>query len=58
MPGATSIRPHVNGILATSLYVEHPTRAVEFYRRAFGFESIDADEKEDRPDAALRHACR
>ena len=44
MPGAFS-RPQVNGILETSLYVESPTRSVEFYRRVFGFELIDPDQK-------------
>ncbi|MGE5109794.1 MAG: VOC family protein [Acidobacteriaceae bacterium] len=34
-------RPAVNGILETSLYVESPTRSVEFYRRVFGFEPLD-----------------
>ena len=34
------MRPAVNGILETSLYVERPTRSVEFYRRVFGFEVI------------------
>jgi catechol 2,3-dioxygenase-like lactoylglutathione lyase family enzyme len=41
---AASSRPQVNGILETSLYVERPTRSVEFYRRVFGFEPIDADQ--------------
>ncbi len=40
-------RPAVNGILETSIYVERPTRAVEFYRRIFGFEPIDPDQKTD-----------
>jgi hypothetical protein len=35
MSDATSNRPYVNGILETSLYVERPTRSVEFYRRVF-----------------------
>jgi catechol 2,3-dioxygenase-like lactoylglutathione lyase family enzyme len=45
MPGAASTRPQVNGILETSLYVESPTRSVEFYRRVFGFELIDPDQQ-------------
>jgi len=44
MSDAASSRPQVNGILETSLYVEHPTRSVEFYRRVFGFEPIDTDQ--------------
>jgi catechol-2,3-dioxygenase len=44
MSDAASSRPQVNGILETSLYVEYPTRSVEFYRRVFGFELIDADQ--------------
>src|ERR1035437_10109593 len=46
MSEATLSRPQVNGILETSLYVERPTRSVEFYRRVFGFEPIDLDQKE------------
>ena len=38
-------RPTVNGILETSLYVESPTRSVEFYRRVFGFELLDATQQ-------------
>jgi catechol 2,3-dioxygenase-like lactoylglutathione lyase family enzyme len=38
-------RPRVNGIVETSLYVERPPRSVEFYRRVFGFELIDPDQK-------------
>jgi catechol 2,3-dioxygenase-like lactoylglutathione lyase family enzyme len=37
-------RPSVNGILETSLYVEHPARSAEFYTRVFGFEVIAPDE--------------
>jgi len=44
MSDAASSRPRVNGILETSLYVEYPTRSVEFYRRVFGFEPIDTDQ--------------
>ena len=50
MADATSSRPQVNGILETSLYVEHPTQSVEFYRRVFGFEPIDADQEEGITD--------
>ena len=45
-----STRPAVNGILETSLYVERPTRSVEFYRRVFGFELIDSDQQEGITD--------
>src|SRR5512142_67122 len=38
-------RPTVNGILETSLYVESPIRSVEFYRRVFGFEPLDATQQ-------------
>ena len=50
MSEAASSRPQVNGILETSLYVESPTRSVEFYRRVFGFEPIDIDQKEGITD--------
>ncbi len=43
---ADSLRPHINGILETSLYVENPARSAEFYRRIFGFEVIDLPEDE------------
>jgi catechol 2,3-dioxygenase-like lactoylglutathione lyase family enzyme len=46
MADTTSSRPQVNGILETSLYVTHPSRSVEFYRRVFGFELIDTDQQE------------
>jgi catechol 2,3-dioxygenase-like lactoylglutathione lyase family enzyme len=46
MSDAASVRPAVNGILETSIYVERPTRSVEFYRRVFGFEVIAPDAKE------------
>jgi catechol 2,3-dioxygenase-like lactoylglutathione lyase family enzyme len=39
------MRPAVNGILETSLYVDHPTTAVEFYQRVFGFELIAPEEE-------------
>lgn len=44
MPGASSVPPHVNGILETSLYVESAARSAEFYRRVFGFEPLEPDE--------------
>jgi catechol 2,3-dioxygenase-like lactoylglutathione lyase family enzyme len=44
MSQATVSRPGVNGILETSLYVEHPTRSVEFYC-AFGFELMDPGQR-------------
>jgi catechol 2,3-dioxygenase-like lactoylglutathione lyase family enzyme len=47
MSDATSTRPRVNGILETSLYVESPTRSVEFYGRVFGFEPIEPKQKKD-----------
>ena len=58
MSEATSRRPQVNGILETSLYVEHPRRSVEFYRRVFGFEPIDADQKEGITDETRLCALR
>jgi hypothetical protein len=59
MPEAISSGPQVNGILETSLYVERPTRSVEFYRRVFGFEPIDTDPKEGITDETrLCDACR
>jgi catechol 2,3-dioxygenase-like lactoylglutathione lyase family enzyme len=50
MSEAASGRPQVNGILETSLYVESPTRSVEFYRRVFGFEPMDLDQKDGITD--------
>jgi len=47
---ATSIPPHVNGILETSLYVESAARSAEFYRRVFGFQPIDLDENQTLSD--------
>jgi catechol-2,3-dioxygenase len=44
MPEVHRVRPSVNGILETSLYVERLTRSVEFYRRVFGFEPMNVDE--------------
>jgi catechol 2,3-dioxygenase-like lactoylglutathione lyase family enzyme len=37
-------RPKVNGVLETSLYVESPSRAAEFYQRIFGFQLLDPDQ--------------
>ena len=58
MSDATSSRPQVNGILETSLYVEHPVRSVEFYRRVFGFEPIVPDQKEGITDQTRLCAMR
>jgi len=58
MSNAISSRPQVNGILETSLYVEHPTRSVEFYGRVFGFEPIDTDQEEDITDQTRLCALR
>jgi hypothetical protein len=58
MSDATSSRPQVNGILETSLYVEHPIRSVEFYRRVFGFEPVDTDQKEGITDQTRLCALR
>ena len=58
MSEATSSRPQVNGILETSLYVESPTRSVEFYRRVFGFEPIDFDQNEGVTDQTRLCAMR
>ena len=58
MTNAASSRPQVNGILETSLYVEHPTQSVEFYRRVFGFELIDTDAKESISDETRLCAMR
>ena len=44
MPQPSSISPHVNGILETSLYVESVPRSAEFYRRVFGFEPLEPGE--------------
>jgi len=48
----------VNGILETSLYVECPTRSVDFYQRIFGFELIDVDQKEGITDQTRMCAMR
>jgi len=58
MSNATSRRPQVNGILETSLYVESPTRSVEFYQRVFGFGLIDVDPKEGISDQTRLCAMR
>ena len=58
MSDATSRRPQVNGILETSLYVERPTRSVEFYRRVFGFEPIDTDPNQGITDQTRLCALR
>ena len=58
MSDATSSRPQVNGILETSLYVERPTQWVEFYRRIFGFEPIDTEQREDLTDKTRLCAMR
>jgi catechol-2,3-dioxygenase len=58
MANATSSRPQVNGILETSLYVERPTQSVEFYRRVFGFEPIDTDQREGITDETRLCAMR
>lgn len=58
MSQATSQRPQVNGILETSLYVEHPVKSVEFYRRVLGFEPIDTDPKEGISDQTRLCAMR
>ena len=58
MADATSCRPQVNGILETSLYVERPTQWVEFYRRIFGFEPIDTEQREGLTDKTRLGAMR
>ena len=58
MSDAASSRPQVNGILETSLYVEHPSRSVEFYRRVFGFEPIDINQDEGVTDQTRLCAMR
>ena len=51
MPEPGYIRPHVNGILETSLYVESAARSAEFYGRVFGFEPLE-------PGETLNHETR
>lgn len=58
MSDAALSRPQVNGILETSIYVEHPARSVEFYRRVFGFEPIDTHPHEDITDQTRLCALR
>ncbi|HET7208326.1 MAG TPA: VOC family protein, partial [Terriglobales bacterium] len=58
MAEAASSRPQVNGIIETSLYVENPTRSVEFYRRVFGFALIDSDQKDGITDQTRLCAMR
>jgi catechol 2,3-dioxygenase-like lactoylglutathione lyase family enzyme len=58
MSNATFSRPQVNGILETSLYVDHPIQSVEFYRRVFGFEPIDTDQREGITDETRLCAMR
>ena len=58
MSEATSSRPQVNGILETSLYVQHPAQSVEFYRRVFGFEPIDTDHNQGITDQTRLCAMR
>jgi len=58
MSDAGSVRPAINGVLETSIYVERPTRSVEFYRRVFGFEVIAPDSKEDVSDETRLVAMR
>ena len=38
------MRPRVNGILETSLYVESAARSAEFYQRVFGFQPLEPGE--------------
>jgi catechol-2,3-dioxygenase len=58
MSNGTSSPPQVNGILETSLYVEHPRRSVDFYHNVFGFELIDADQTEGISDQTRLCAMR
>lgn len=44
MANAAAIRPNLNGILETSLYVESAARSAEFYERVFGFERLEPNE--------------
>ena len=37
--------PQLDGVLETSLYVNDLERSVQFYRKIFGFEIIDAGER-------------
>jgi catechol-2,3-dioxygenase len=58
MADAVSIPPDVNGIVESSLYVESVARSVQFYKRIFGFEPIDTDEKEGVTDQTRLCALR
>jgi catechol-2,3-dioxygenase len=52
------LRPAVNGILETSLYVESAARSAEFYRRVFGFEVIEPSDGEPLSDSTRLCAMR
>jgi catechol-2,3-dioxygenase len=52
------LRPGVNGILETSLYVESAARSAEFYRRVFGFEPIELSDGEPLSDSTRLCAMR
>jgi len=52
------LRPVVNGILETSLYVESAARSAEFYRRVFGFEPIELSDDEPLSDSTRLCAMR
>jgi len=52
------LRPGVNGILETSLYVESAARSAEFYRRVFGFEPIELSDDEPLSDSTRLCAMR
>jgi len=58
MAGAVSMPPDVNGIVESSLYVVSVARSVQFYKRIFGFEPIDTDEKEGVTDQTRLCALR
>ena len=51
-------RPIVNGILETSIYVDRPTRSLEFYRRVFGFELIGPEAEVEVTDETRLCALR
>jgi catechol-2,3-dioxygenase len=44
MTSIPTMRPRMNGILETSLYVESAARSAEFYQRVFGFEPLEPGE--------------
>ena len=58
MTDRSPARPTVNGILETSIYVDRPTRSLEFYRRVFGFELIGPDSAEEVTDETRLCALR